>query len=449
MERAKGRALLGFMDEKDALGFLKTHCEFEGKTDDELLKEWKSAKTVVGSLAKTDLSPEILGLDAAHKNYLDRLTKAPQFLEAVGQSAWSFKLVEIDKLVCFQKFVDIEYKGKKPEGKEFTDMTKLIEFCLPTEPASRTVGMSYSDAEKSFTLFSQGQDHRIIAPYDSVDPMSKRRMHGFITGWGSRLILVVKFKDRFFLKNGYHRVYELKKNHVKYLPCILLEGRDFVDTGAAKLGFFPQNLLMSDRPPQLIHFFSDQISPVVQLRSMTKVIRIKAEEFPVFAEADLPPTKEGMPVGPKIESVKIPGTEYEDFEIEKEGWNIYRLNDGTLLKLRQVLLTLKLDPSNQSMMPNISNLLMGVMPAPSLKGEPSPQQYSPEELSNSIVERNMKYETLLETPSEYKTKSGLNLMLRLSEVVVSRTNKFDSTGYPVYLVNTQLQIQVEQQAGQA
>src|SRR5256885_10156277 len=99
MERAKGRALLGFMDEKEALGFLKTHCVFEGLTDDELRNEWKAARTAVEALAKADLSPEILGLDSAHKDYLDALTKTPQFVEAVGALPWACKLVEINKLV--------------------------------------------------------------------------------------------------------------------------------------------------------------------------------------------------------------------------------------------------------------------------------------------------------------------------------------------------------------
>jgi len=181
---------------------------------------------------------------------------------------------------------------------------------------------------------------------------------------------------------------------------------------------------------------------------MTKVIRIRAEEFPVFAETDLPSIAEGVPAATKIASVTIPGTEYEDFEIEKEGWNIYRLSDGTLLKLRQVLLTLKTDPSTQSVMPNFSNLLMAVMPAPGLKGQPSSEQYTPGELSNSVVEKNMKCETVQETANEYRTKGGLKLILRTSSVTVDRTNKFDSTGYPVYLVNTHLEIRIEQPIGQ-
>jgi len=448
MERSKGRVLLGFMEETEALGFLKTHCVAEGATDDELLRKWRSARTAVENLAKTELSCEVLGLDTVHEPYLDALTKTPQFVEAVGQMTWSVKLVEIDKLICFQKYVATEYKGTKPEGKAFSDIVNLVDFCLPRDPIARPVGKTYNDAERSYTLFSQGQDHRIIAPYETVDPTAKRRLIGFVTGWGSRLVLVAKFKDRFFLKNGYHRVYELKKNHVKHVPCVLVEATNFVDTGAAKQGFFPQDLLMSERPPQFVHFFSDAVAPSVQLRQITKVIRVRAEEFPVFAETDLPRIDKGVPATPKIDLGKVPGSEYEDFEIEMEGWNTYRLVDGTLLKLRQVLLTLKTDPSTQTVMPSVSNLLMAVMPAADLRGLPSSRQYTPEELSNSVVEKNMKYETVQEAPSEYKTKSGLKLMLRTSSLTVGRTNKFDSTGYPVYLVDTQLEIQIEQPAGQ-
>src|SRR3989442_7697574 len=269
MERSKGRALLGFMEETEALAFLKTHCVAEGTTDDELLRKWKAARTAVESLANPDLSCEVLGLNAVPEGHLDALTKTPQFLEAVGQMTWAIKLVEIDKLVCFQKYVDTEYKGTKPEGKAYSDILKLIEFCLPEDPITRLVGKTYNDTERSYTLFSQGQDHRIIAPYETVDLITKRRLLGFVTGWGSRLVLAAKFKDRFFLKNGYHRVYELKKNHVTHVPCILVDATNFVDTGAAKQGFFPHVLLMSERQPQFVHFFSAALSPSVQLRPMT------------------------------------------------------------------------------------------------------------------------------------------------------------------------------------
>jgi len=45
-----------------------------------------------------------------------------------------------------------------------------------------------------------------------------------ILGWVG---VAVKFKGRLFLRNGYHRVYEIRKGAVTHVPCILIGGENF------------------------------------------------------------------------------------------------------------------------------------------------------------------------------------------------------------------------------
>ena len=91
-------------------------------------------------------------------------------------------------------------------------------------------------------------------------------------------VLVTKFQDRYFLRNGYHRVYMLRKNGVRHAACILTEGETYEDTGAAKPGFFPPNLLLSDKPPTFASFFSDQVAPEIRMHPQTKIIRVNVDK---------------------------------------------------------------------------------------------------------------------------------------------------------------------------
>ena len=59
-QERKARALLGFMDELDALSFLKVWAVDEGKTDEELKGIWKTKRSAVESAAPPNLTAEAL-----------------------------------------------------------------------------------------------------------------------------------------------------------------------------------------------------------------------------------------------------------------------------------------------------------------------------------------------------------------------------------------------------
>jgi hypothetical protein len=147
-----------------------------------------------------------------------------------------------------------------------------------------------------------------------------------------------------------------------------------------------------------------------------------------------------------FEESKPEGTAREDFRIEKEDWNVYKLSDGTILKLRQVLVKVSKPTVIQPGQPNFqvepSTLLMATLSPTKLKGPPDPGQYTPEELSTFITAGSMKFKTIRAIINEYLTTSGIKIHLQLAQINVGRTSKFDSNGDPRYLVNAQINIQI-------
>jgi hypothetical protein len=115
---------------------------------------------------------------------------------------------------------------------------------------------------------------------------------------------------------------------------------------------------------------------------------------------------------------------YEDFKVVKEDWNSYKLSDGTLLKIRQILLKVQKDRNAKPPQPNLSiqtsDVLMAVNPLSNLKGTPSTQQYSVQELNASVVEANMKFNRIYETTYEYVTTEGFRIALHLSHRMCRR-----------------------------
>jgi hypothetical protein len=437
------------MEEQDAMGFLKVQCAIEGATDADLRRIWEDAAAAVETSAVSDLSAEVVDIPGEVQDHLDAVSKQPMFAEVVQQREWSFKQVEIDKLVCFQKYVDTDYTDDLANREDLGNLAALIEFCLPLKPAKRQIVKTVDPYQNAYTIFAPNMDLRILGMAESEDQVTKRRLFGFAVGFGVRFIQVVEFADRYFLRNGYHHVYVLRRKGIKHVPCLLIQGQDFGETGAAKPGFLPQRLLLSDRPPTFADFFSDKAAPQLTMRSVTKIVRVKADEFALPLTTPMPPSAEtaASQVHAATPLAKVESSEYEDFTVEKEGWNVYKLGDGTIVKLRQLLMRIGkgvgLEASETGLQIEFSNLLMATYPPRNLHGQPSTEEYTVEELMGFVVESDVKYEIMQETTNEYHTASNVRLKLRLTSVKIDRTSKFDVRGEPRYLANAQVDVQLD------
>ena len=381
------------MDEQDALNVLKGMGIPEGQTDEQLRGIWNESHAAAEGIAAPDLTPEVLDIPERHAEQLNEVSKDPLFTEAVQQKKWSFKLVEIDKLVCFQKFVYTDHVESIAKEYDFSDMAKLIDFCLTERASKRPFAVASTPQEH--TIMSSIQDLRIIGPAQPIqDPVTNRTVFGFAVGWGIPFIQVAKFRNRYFLRNGYHRVYALRKKGVKHVPCILIEGEAFADVGA-RAGFFDETLLLSKKPPTFANFFDEHIARSVRMKPLTKILRVAATEttLPVLLPTiSLEEAQKTTIVQGESEEEQI-----EDFNIGKEDWNVYKLSDGSILKLRQVLVKVNKNTSALPGQPNLqlqtSNLLMAVHSPARLKKKPSAKQYTPQELAAFVVEPDMKYKT--------------------------------------------------------
>ena len=129
-----------------------------------------------------------------------------------------------------------------------------------------------------------------------------------------------------------------------------------------------------------------------------------------------------------------------DFEILREPWNKYSLKDGAYLKSRFVLLKVK----KQAVPATVTETKIGfafegknlnvmyVVPA-ELKGNPSKTRFSIEELSRAKKEE-VGYVPISEDWNEYVLEEGTTLRLKSTVVGVSRSDKIDRNGDPIYFI---------------
>lgn len=125
---------------------------------------------------------------------------------------------------------------------------------------------------------------------------------------------------------------------------------------------------------------------------------------------------------------------YLNFEPVNEEWSEYKLEDGSIIKLKFVLI--KILKENDSFALNSSNII-GVYPSQDLIATPSHEVYSPQELEQSIDIKDVNFEVIKEIGSVYKLEDGSELSVKPVLVLVSRSSKHDQHGEPIYLVQSQ------------
>jgi hypothetical protein len=226
--------------------------------------------------------PEILDFPAGYEDYLKDVQANPAFEETVKGMAYSFKLVEIDPLIAFQIRIELERSANLCSGVSIEPLVgDMLKPCLPTTVEGVPVSLGVTGS--SLTVESESLNLKFSPAGPSGAPTmaeislpNERRvrtvgMHFFPS---SPLVQIVRYQDRCFLKNGYHRAYGFAKAGANHVPCVFLEGEtSFGAIGVVPRATFQPDVLLCDNPPTMGHFVQDRAYEV-NLKSYRQVLRI-------------------------------------------------------------------------------------------------------------------------------------------------------------------------------
>jgi len=153
-----------------------------------------------------------------------------------------------------------------------------------------------------------------------------------------------------------------------------------------------------------------------------------------------------------VTMVKVTPSNFQfvDFKVIREEWNKYKLEDGTIIKMKFVLISVMMEKSLEEFVKEAkerkgtkvgmgvvvqSRNVMGVEAPKKLRGQPS-GTYSHQDLQASIIKRDMDFEVITEKRNEYKLENGITIKVKSSPLEISKTSKYDQQGLPIYIVNS-------------
>jgi hypothetical protein len=275
--------LLGYYDRNDARKFLEGKG-LEEKLVEELLEKRVKAEERIRSFPslddKTSAAQPITDREAISE--IEKVMESPECEEIYPRGTWTAGLVEISKLIPFQPNLDVAYaESLGPPDLSSSRTLSAVNLCF-SDSRSTPFGINVDEMQKSVTITGINPTLQVRGVQYGKQQQDGPFIISMMIGAAPNVVHVVQVGGRSFLASGNHRVYRLLKAGFTHVPCIVTEAGALDETGARVPGSFPESVLTARRPPLFPDFADRVLGVIVPLRAVSKVIRIRPDEYSVL-----------------------------------------------------------------------------------------------------------------------------------------------------------------------
>jgi hypothetical protein len=283
--RRRARALIGWLNEQEAVPMLLGRAPLPTDELSSLKQIAVACREAVAS--RPSFEPATPTRPTNDRRLLD-LTERQELRAHFHGLDWRPAIVDLTQVLSFQKLINAEGLDERVGNVNGFDLDRLLEICLPSSQPLPPLG-AFADADgKGFTISSLNPNLRIagghlseasVSATPDVPPVKAQAVTMLIT-MGTSYVQVARYRDRYFLRDGYHRAAALLRRGVTEVPCIFIEARSFEQLGCVP-GSLSYEVLFGDRPPHLVDFWDNTTAHDIVQVATRKVIRVRGEEFVV------------------------------------------------------------------------------------------------------------------------------------------------------------------------
>jgi hypothetical protein len=198
---------------------------------------------------------------------------------------WKLAVVDLRRLLAFQRRLILDPARQPLALVNQDDWPRLISLAIGTKRSTKhhLVHNKCTIDSLDVSLYSSNPDLQFrLDPKKGRTEFSSLSLHG-----GSPFFEVAKLRDRWFLRDGYHRAYNLLRAGVHHVPAVVIFARTIRELGATEPWFFDEEQLFSDRPPRVTDFLDENLTLSYKRTPLRKVIRVRIEEsLEPFDEAE-------------------------------------------------------------------------------------------------------------------------------------------------------------------
>jgi hypothetical protein len=180
---------------------------------------------------------------------------------------WFLGVVDLRNLLAFQRRLILRPDSPEAAVPAANNWDALMDLCFGKP---KPVVCETTRNNTAIVLRSSNPNLHFRVTQDSSSPIA---IHT-----GSPFFEVALYKDRWFLRDGYHRAFQCLQGGISRLPAVIVRARTLEELGAIHPWFFPEQLLFSSRPPRVIDFLEDELVIEYNRSPLIKTLRITIEE---------------------------------------------------------------------------------------------------------------------------------------------------------------------------
>jgi hypothetical protein len=182
---------------------------------------------------------------------------------------WSLGVVDLRRLLAFQRRLSFDSTLRAMTTPSRHDWDSLIEIAFAS-PNPVVCDVIYDTEKKTVTLQSSNPNVQLKVTHDPAAPVAVYA--------GSPFFEVAEYAGRWFLRDGYHRAYNLLRAGVFRLPAVIVHTRTLEELGAVQPRFFSEAILLSEHPPFVTDFLDKSLTIEYNRNPIIKTLRITMEE---------------------------------------------------------------------------------------------------------------------------------------------------------------------------
>lgn len=264
-----------------------------------LVGEWRAASDHLGQLEKTEAGwadhAKVAALDPDLEPLREQVLKDPLFHHAFHLLPTDIGVVELDRLVIFQRHINLAFvRQLKERLGPAPSRAAAFTFCLPFDHPQPPIRWLRTRSDV-FVFVSPSNDMRfidsvVLRPEDITGYPPSGAVSGvvgLVVGFGSNFLNAIHAENRLILNNGSHRAFALRDMGVTHAPCIIqhVSSRDeFNAVASSDLKKDPDLYLTHPRPPVFKDYFDPKLRKVVPVARKLHQVRVRFE----IEETDIP-----------------------------------------------------------------------------------------------------------------------------------------------------------------
>jgi hypothetical protein len=228
------------------------------------------AQRLVAQRARFEPSSALLEVEtAAVQDLLAQHASRSDLLAEMTGLTWSLGVVDLRRLIAFQRRIATNPSRPTlptPNVDDWQALTAVSfglsrppEYEMIRNPDTNTIVLRSCNPNLSLRLFE--------------DLSSPVQVHA-----GSPFCEVAQYRDRWFLRDGYHRAYDLLRANIFRIPAVIVYAGTLEELGATQPWFFSEETLLSSTPPRVIDFLDDALVLEYNRPLLIKTISVRIEE---------------------------------------------------------------------------------------------------------------------------------------------------------------------------